>query len=632
MYAKWEKMYFLLKKINFAETETVGTHNIIERKGSGDGKLDNQKLEDQLNLALQTDEGIRMESENLNTGFDPRTNRWELIVKYSEDIERLAGDDIVIEPLIAGYAIVTIPQNLIAAFAKLEEIEFIEQPKKIFPQIVSALRSSCFLDVLAQPGQGGLGLSGNGILIAVIDSGIDISLPLFWDQAGHIKIEYLWDQGKRADPSLGQYPPQGFAVGTEYTSAQLEEARENPPSVDVTGHGTKVAAIAASGAPESRFLIVKLDTANQQSYPATTSLMRAFTYVVRKADQLGMPVAINVSYGNTYGPHDGTSLLERFLDNISEMGRNVICIGSGNEGASAGHFAGHFADRNRPGTGNIEGRAGTFAGRSMQADTQIVEFAVGNYERSLSLQLWKNFADRFQVTLVSPGGQRVIAGNREDSYVQDVVLEQTRVLIFNGQPQPYRTKQEIYFDFLPVAGYLNPGIWQVVLTPEEIVNGSFSLYMPSEVVRSNATRFLRPSPEATLTIPSTAQKVITVGAYQPGYGAYADFSGRGYVMDAGEIGEGLAKPDLAAPGVNITVPGRFGEETVSGTSYATPFVTAAAALLMEWGIQKENDPYLYGEKVKAYLIRGARRLPGFSAWPNALIGWGALCVRDSLPE
>ena len=64
---------------------------------------------------------------------------------------------------------------------------------------------------------------------------------------------------------------------------------------------------------------------------------------------------------------------------------------------------------------------------------------------------------------------------------------------------------------------------------------------------------------------------------------------------------------------------------------ATPFVTGSAALLMQWGIVEGNDPYLYGEKVKAYLIRGAKHLPILQEYPNPSLGWGVLCLRDSLP-
>ena len=139
------------------------------------------------------------------------------------------------------------------------------------------------------------------------------------------------------------------------------------------------------------------------------------------------------------------------------------------------------------------------------------------------------------------------------------------------------------------------------------------------------TRFLRPVEETTLTIPSTASKVLTVGAYDALTNAYADFSGRG-----GR--NGIQKPDLVAPGVEIltAAPGG-GYLRKNGTSFAVPFVTGAAALLMQYGITDGNDPYLYGEKVKAYLRRGAAPLPGIRAYPDERVGYGALCLERSFP-
>ena len=378
-------------------------------------------------------------------------------------------------------------------------------------------------------------------------------------------------------------------------------------TTDVTGHGTNVAKIAVQGAPESELIVVKLDTA-RGTYPSTVSLLRAFTYVAKKAQAENMPVAINLSYGNTYGAHDGSSLLERFIDNITEVGRNVICIGAGNEGASAGHFAGKLSEK----------------------EIQRISFAMGTYERSFSLQLWKWYADRMDISILSPAGEQYLIRNQNaGGEAQQAVMEQTQLLIFSGRPQPYRKREEVYIDFIPVETYLNTGIWTIEITPRHIVNGELRLYMPSAVVRSENTRFLLPSPAQTLTIPSTAQKVITVGAYNAYVRSYAAFSGRG---DADSDRAENSKPDLAAPGVNIRIGEGEGGAVVSGTSYATPFVTAAAALLMEYGIVQGNDPFLYGEKVKAYLHAGARQLPGYDIWPNDQVGWGALCVSESLHE
>lgn len=567
----------------------------------------NQKLEDQLSLALDTPAQMREKSDNLDTGYAPSENTWELIVKYNGNLDRLTGG-IRVEPLIAGYAIVTIPENLIGAFSRMEEIEFIEKPKKLYPQVTAGLGASCFYPLL-QP-VSGKALSGQGVYMAILDSGIDYTDPMFRYADGTTKIAWLWDQGKRADAEKGEKPPQGFFTGVEYSrkmlNANLQKNSERL-TTDVTGHGTNVAKIAVQGAPESELIVVKLDTA-RGTYPSTVSLLRAFTYVAKKAQAENMPVAINLSYGNTYGAHDGSSLLERFIDNITEVGRNVICIGAGNEGASAGHFAGKLSEN----------------------EIQRISFAMGTYERSFSLQLWKWYADRMDISILSPAGEQYLIRNQNTGgEAQQAVMEQTKLLIFSGRPQPYRKREEVYIDFIPVETYLNTGIWTIEITPRRIANGELRLYMPSSVVRSENTRFLLPSPAQTLTIPSTAQKVITVGAYNAYVRSYAAFSGRG---DAGNDRAENSKPDLAAPGVNIRIGEGEGGAVVSGTSYATPFVTAAAALLMEYGIVQGNDPFLYGEKVKAYLHAGARQLPGYDIWPNDQVGWGALCVSESLPE
>lgn len=566
----------------------------------------NQKLEDQLSLALDTPAQMREKSDNLDTGYAPLENTWELIVKYNGNLDRLTGG-IRVEPLIAGYAIVTIPENLIGAFSRMEEIEFIEKPKKLYPQVTAGLGASCFYPLL-QP-VSGKALSGQGVYMAILDSGIDYTDPMFRYADGTTKIAWLWDQGKRADAEKGENPPQGFFTGVEYSrkmlNANLQKNSERL-TTDVTGHGTNVAKIAVQGAPESELIVVKLDTA-RGTYPSTVSLLRAFTYVAKKAQAENMPVAINLSYGNTYGAHDGSSLLERFIDNITEVGRNVICIGAGNEGASAGHFAGKLSEN----------------------EIQRISFAMGTYERSFSLQLWKWYADRMDISILSPAGEQYLIRNQNaGGEAQQAVMEQTQLLIFSGRPQPYRKREEVYIDFIPVETYLNTGIWTIEITPRRIANGELRLYMPSAVVRSENTRFLLPSPAQTLTIPSTAQKVITVGAYNAYVRSYAAFSGRG---DAGSDRAENNKPDLAAPGVNIRIGEGEGGAVVSGTSYATPFVTAAAALLMEYGIVQGNDPFLYGEKVKAYLHAGARQLPGYDIWPNDQVGWGALCVSESLP-
>ena len=587
--------------------------------------MENQKLENLLNLSLSVSEAEREKSSQLSTGFLTDSRKWELIVKYNGDLSRLQSELIQVEELIAGYAIVTLPENLIDAFAALDEVEYVEKPKRLYLATLQGKRASCIPEVTVRDPF----LTGKGVLVAVIDSGIDYENPEFRNGDGETRIQYLWDQTLVPSETIG-FPPAGFSEGVEFDKAKIDEAlRSNMPetmvpSFDTSKHGTAVAAIAAAGgnlmdgrfegvAPESELIVVKLGSPLPDSFPRTTQLMRALTYVVKKAVEIGKPVAINLSFGNTYGSHDGTSLLERFLDNVSEIGRTVICVGSGNEGAAGGHISGSFASGQQ---------------------RKRIELNVGNYQSSFSVQLWKEYVDRLLVALISPSGIREEIDTQRTG-MQTITMEQTNILLYIGKPSPYSVNQEIYFDVLPQQTYMNPGIWTFELTPVRAVSGNYDLYLPSNVSLNADTRFFTPTPDKTLTIPSTASKVITVGAYDASYEAYADFSGRGYPLQsiAGErVNQGRIKPDIAAPGVaiNTIAPGGIPVQ-VSGTSFATPFVTGSAALLMEWGIVRENDLFLYGEKVKAYLRRGARPLRGEANYPNARSGYGALCVADSLP-
>ena len=311
-----------------------------------------------------------------------------------------------------------------------------------------------------------------------------------------------------------------------------------------------------------------------------------------------MPVAINISFGNTYGSHDGTSLLETYIDEVSGVGINTIVIGTGNEGAAAGHTSGRV-ENNR---------------------TEIIELAVGSYEPALNVQIWKSYVDIFDIEVVVPSGRSIlISGEAAGTYRYGT--DMTELLVYYGEPSPFSQYQEIYIDFIPRELYITEGIWQIRLHGRRIELGIYDLWLPS-YGNLNGSRFVRPTPETTLTIPSTARKVISVGAYNSYNGSYADFSGRGFDRTGGII-----KPEIVAPGVNIeTAAVGGGRITASGTSFATPFVSGGAALMMEWGVIKGNDAYLYGEKVKAYMIRGARQLAGETS-PSKKTGWGAYCIN-----
>lgn len=583
-----------------------------------------QKMENLLNLSLEATAGERERSLELPVGVTE--DRWELIIKYHGDLrgalERAdlirsgSSDTLEAEYLLPGYAILTAGRAEIERLSGLPEIDYIEKPKALYEGEIT-IRQGSLASCVQEVTDRGLMLSGLGCLVGVPDSGIDYKNSTFLDSQGRSRILYLWDQTLQPDAERGWNAPEGFYHGVEFTKEQLDESILSGEELtfDRSGHGTGVTAIAAGRegvAPEAGLLIVKLGSGREaEGSSRTTELMRAVSWMLQKAQSLGMPLAVNISYGSTYGSHDGTSLLETFLNNAAESYKIVLCVGSGNEGAAAGHT------------------------QVILDGQKQVECSVADRQRACNLSIWKNYADSFRLEILSPGGGRLEIP-LEGGGKRNFTLDGTTILFYGGEPAPYTKVQEYYFDFLGNP-YITAGIWSFVLTPIRILHGVVSFYLPSAEALNRGTNFFRPTAAVTMTIPATAQKVITVGAYNPLYQEYADFSGRGYPFeeDAAEgkfYYEQQMKPDICAPGTDILVPdGRGSYAVVSGTSFAAPYVTGSSALLMEWGIVRGNDPYLYGEKVKAYFVKGAKGLPGFTRYPNEMVGWGALCVESSLP-
>ena len=585
--------------------------------------MPDQKLDNLLNLALDATEEEREKSRNLNVGYEKQTRKWEIIVKYSEmgdSVEALlGGSGISVVPLLGGYAIVTLPESMLEEYSRRPQIEFIEKPTRLYFEDLFSKEASCITQVQRDE-PGNLQLTGRGVLIGIVDSGVDYRHPAFLTADGKSRILRLWDQ------SIPGNPPEGYVTGTEYTNVEINEAlslsvqegRRLVPSEDVSGHGTAVLGVAAGSdfsrgavnrgvAYESDLLVVKMGIPRQDSFPRTTELMQGVDYLVRQAIRLGRSIAINLSFGNNYGSHRGDSLLETYLDNVSGMGKNVICVGMGNNGNDALHTGGMLS----PG------------------EIQEIELGVGAFEPTLNVQLWKNYEDEMEIYLEHPAGERV-GPLFETLGAQRWQAGNTKLLIYYGKPAPYHVTQEIYVDFLPQdekTPYVDSGVWKIILAARNIKNGEYFLWLPGGKTLNPGTAFYLPRPQGTLTIPATARRVISVGAYDARQNTYADFSGRGCRALP------YPKPDLAAPGVDIYAPRPGGGYAAfTGTSFSTPFVTGAAALLMEWGIIRRNDPYLYGEKLKAYLRRGAKALQGSEKLPNDLIGWGRLCLESSLPE
>lgn len=574
--------------------------------------MDSIKLDPQLGLALSLSEEERQKSAELSLGYDSAANKWELVVQYVGNLDAIVKElELFVVYLYGDYAIVQISEEDIIRLLEYPEVAYVEKPRLLrIEQQSEGVAASCIPAVRRPP----YGLTGAGTLICIADSGIDYSHRAFRNADGSTRILGIWDQ------TIEGNPPEGFYIGSFYSEDNINQALSADsvyernrivPSVDTSGHGTHVAGIAASEvAPEASLLIVKLGNRRNQSTPKTTELMQAVTFAKRFADRVNMPLSINISFGNNYGAHDGTALLERYLDSVASTARISISVGTGNDGAAARHISRQL---------------------SSYALTEV-EWAVAPYETSLNLQIWKHLADNMRFTLVTPEGRRygpfgenevILLGNAYTSYRSI----NTNMEIYQGLPTPYNQNQQIFIEFLPRRSYISEGIWRLEIETAQIINGSIMMYLPVVEGTSSATGFVRPSIDGTLTIPSSAGRVISVAAYNSITGAQVAFSGRGF------SGSGNIKPDLAAPGVDIysAAPGG-GYSLRTGTSMATPFVAGSAALLMQWGIIMGNDPYLYGEKLRSYLIRGAKRIDGFSRWPNPQLGWGTLCVAKSLPE
>ena len=535
----------------------------------------------------------------------------EIIVKYHGDIKEVGRElGVEIEILNDTYAIATLQIDQLPSFYQYNEVEYIELPKNLTFFLHTSMRAACISQVQSEMD---FGLRGRGVIVGIIDSGIDYTHPDFRNDDGTSRVLFLWDQTIPGDP------PEGFQNGAEYSNSQLNEALNSPeplsvvPSRDTAGHGTAVAGVAAGNgrssiglqmgaAPEASIIVVKLGHRGNVNFARSTEVMRAIKYILDKAVSLNMPVSINLSYGTNNGAHDGSSLFETYLDSMSQQWKTSISVATGNEGSAGHHYSRVLSE--------------------MESDS--VQITISGSPQSVYMTLWKNFTDTFTFELIGPSGSSspVILPTQN---LTRIAIDDTQVSVFNRQPTHYSEGQEIYFLFQGIDGPIPQGIWTLVVTGEQVVDGRFDIWLPTLEDVSYDTTFLQPSLDVTLTLPSTAQKVISVGGYNATIDTSVDFSGRGFTRN-----NIFVKPDLVAPAVGIiTAKTGGGYDAFTGTSIAAPFVTGSAALMMEWGIVQGNDPFLYGQRIKAFLQKGANRKFAIP-YPNPIWGYGTLCLRGAM--
>ncbi len=464
-----------------------------------------------------------------------------------------------------------------------------------------------------------LSLTGRGVVMAFIDTGIDYTLDIFKDANGNTRILSIWDQTDQTGT-----PPEGYLFGSEYTREQIDEALQNSnpysivPSRDELQHGTSMAGVAAGSAidggrtytgaaPESDIVVIKLKQCKPymrdyylipEDVPAyaENDIMLAVKYAESFAVAFERPVVICMGVGTNQGNHAGNSPLARYLDEVATQRSRAVVVAGGNEGNAAHHFRGQLK-----------------TGQSDNSNYEDVEIRVGENTRGFFLELWGSVPDVFNIAIRSPGGEtispsRIRSGRSGGTYA--FVYEQTKITIDSILVEQSTGEELIVMRFeLPT-----PGIWNIrVIAQGEVYSGIFHIWLPIQQFMTGETYFLEPDPNITLTEPAYAFSVITVSTYNDLNNSFYLESGRGFSR-TGEI-----KPDFAAPGVNIST--IYG--AMSGSSLAAAITSGAVAQFMQWAVVQGNKILVESVEIKSFFIRGASR-DGNLVYPNPEWGYGRL--------
>lgn len=483
----------------------------------------------------------------------------------------------------------------------------------------TALEVSGILQMQNQPV---LSLKGNGVLVGFIDTGIDYTNKLFQYSDGTSRIVRIWDQSIMEGAT-----PDGILYGAEYTKEMIDRAlaAENPydvvPSRDENGHGTFLAGVACGGedvaadfigaAPQAQIAVVKLKGAKEylrefffvpDGVPAyqENDIMMGVSYLDNLANVLNMPLVICLALGNSIGSHGKNGPLSSYLNFICTRRRRSVVVAGGNEANSRHHFQGRIAE---------------------DMAYEDVEVTVEEDMNGFFLEMWANSPELYSVSVISPTGEQIrrvpVRENASETF--RFVFEKTIVMIDYRIETREEANQLIYMRFIAPKR----GLWVIRVYPENIINGSYNMWLPMAQLTNGQVYFLRSNPEVTLTSPSNAKQVITVGGYNAANQSMFADSGRGYTI-SGEI-----KPDFAAPAVNVYGPGLRGDYIrFTGTSAAAAVTTGAVAQIMQWALVELNSPRLSNAGIKNMLIRGTGKSNDRS-YPNREWGYGTLDVYQA---
>lgn len=461
-------------------------------------------------------------------------------------------------------------------------------------------------------------LRGQGVLIGVIDTGIDYNNPVFLRADGTTKIVSIWDQ---TIDSVDAFPADTF-YGTEYTQEQINLALMQPnplevvPSTDFNGHGTMLAGVAAGSeigefsgvATDSELVVVKLKQAKQHLRNffvipdgvdcfQSNDIMFGVQYCIQKARQLQRPIVLCLGVGTSMDAHDGRSPLSTFLSIVADFPGVIVVTSVGNEGNLGRHYY-----------GVIDPTIGY----------NTVELQVGENEIGFSMELWGDAPGVYSIDILSPTGEYIpriaesIQVNREISFI----FERTVIYIDYQMVEALTGDQLILMRFRDPT----PGTWRFNVYGRGDLPAGFHIWLPMGDFLSTTTFFTEPDIYTTVLAPSTSVTPIAITAYDPVTNSLFRNASRGYSRSL------TIKPELAAPGVNYyapTINNQFAN--FNGTSVAAAHTAGIAALIMEWAVIRGNFQAMSSLELKKFLIRGARRSPNIT-YPNRDWGYGYLDI------
>ncbi|HBI6925283.1 TPA: S8 family serine peptidase [Clostridium perfringens] len=532
--------------------------------------------------------------------YSPNNGEIELVVLYGDNFLRFKNSvDAIgakVEDLGYGFGILIIKVSDLNRIIELEGLQYIELPKILYTSAYDSNRASCIPSVWNN-----YNLTGEGILVGFLDTGIDYTHNAFKDDEGNTRIEYIYD----------------LENGVVYDKNKINEAlkSEDPfsivPEIDLSGHGTHVAGIACAGgninfdnygvAYKSSIAMVKITGENSLRASLSTQLMRGLKFLMDKSNEINKPLVVNISLSTNDGSHNGSSLLEKYIQTFTQLQKAVIVVAAGNEGNSAHHVGGKMKKE------------------------EDLDLNIGDGEKGIILDFFKPVLVDVSVEVISPTGISTGPMGLSESYKERFVGRE-KIVVYSTGPKPFDIQGQTTISILPLGDTITSGGWRIIVRKLNNYEGYFDVWLPIAEGLNERTRFLQPSVYNTLGIPATVEGVISVGSYNFLNNNLSAFSGRGVVRP-----EWLIKPDLVAPGENIlSTVEEQGFDTKSGTSMAAPQVSGICALLFEWGIIRNNDPFLYGERIKYYLIKGAKRTIFGEAYPNPDLGYGFVCLDRTM--